>query len=90
MRALHKSADHKPGRNLTVNFVTKHGQTGIGSTHKSAHNNLRPTWIHPFCERARKESLWGVSLLQSLRSNLERLVRRAFQRVQIIVGQTGL
>ena len=40
MRALHKSADHKPGRNLTVNFVTKHGQTGIGSTHKSAHNNL--------------------------------------------------
>ena len=65
MRALHESADHKlgPGKNLTVNFVTKLGQTGIGSTHKSAHNNLRPTWIHPFCERARKESLWGVLMV---------------------------
>ena len=65
MRALHKSVDHKlgPGRNLTVNFVTKLGQTGIGSTHKNAHNNLRPTWIHPFCERARKESLWGVLIV---------------------------
>ena len=31
MRALHKSADHKlgPGKNLTVNFVTKLGQAGM-------------------------------------------------------------
>ena len=70
MRALHKSADHKPGRNLTVNFVTKHGQTGIGSTHKSAHNNLRPTWIHPFCERARKESLRRVLIVIGPGKNL--------------------
>ena len=56
MRALHKSADHKlgPGRNLTVNFVTKLGQTGNGSTHKSAHNNLRPTWIHPLLRKGQE------------------------------------
>ena len=53
-----------------VVFEIKLGGTGYESILKNAHNNLRPTWIHPFCERARKESLRGVLIVKGPGKNL--------------------
>ena len=76
MRTLHKSEDHKlgPGKNLTVNFVTKLGQAGIGSTHKSAQNNLRPTWIHPLLRKGQTK-FWHTSFAKGAGWLQEQLIR---------------